>query len=88
MLSCLVFTYFNYFAAPLRAECGFSQVRSEKELDNQLKACQSSTDAIALAQQCGVTLSEDDLQQAAMIAETIPGFSFEKLWFRGVGLIK
>jgi predicted ribosomally synthesized peptide with nif11-like leader len=66
----------------------FSQVRSEKELDNQLKACQSSTDAIALAQQCGVKLSEDDLQQAAMIAETIPGFSFEKLWFRGVGLIK
>ena len=66
----------------------FSQVRSQKELDNQLKACQSSTDAIALAQQCGVKLSEDDLQQAAMKAETIPGFSFEKLWFRGLGLIK
>lgn len=66
----------------------FSQVRSEKELDNQLKACQSITDAIALAQQCGVKLSEDDLQQAAMLAEGIPGFSFEKLWFRGLGLIK
>ena len=65
----------------------FSQVRSEKELDNQLKACRSITDAIALAQQCGVTLSEDDLQQAAMVAEAIPGFSFEKLWFRGLGLI-
>jgi predicted ribosomally synthesized peptide with nif11-like leader len=66
----------------------FSQVRNEKALDNQLKACQSSTDAIALAQQCGVKLSEDDLQQAAIIAEAIPGFSFEKLWFRGVGLLR
>lgn len=66
----------------------FSQVRSDKALDNQLKACQSVADAIALAQQCGVKLSEDDLQQAAIVAEAIPGFSFEKLWFRGVGLIK
>jgi hypothetical protein len=30
---------------------------------------------------------DDDLQQAALVAETIPGFSFEKLWFRGLGLI-
>jgi predicted ribosomally synthesized peptide with nif11-like leader len=66
----------------------FNQVRSDKELDNQLKACQSIADAIALAQQCGVRLSEDDLKKAAMVAETIPGFSFEKLWFRGLGLIK
>jgi predicted ribosomally synthesized peptide with nif11-like leader len=66
----------------------FSQVRSDKALDSQLKACQSSTDAIALAQQCGVKLSEDNLQQAAIIAEAIPGFSFEKLWFRRIGLIK
>jgi predicted ribosomally synthesized peptide with nif11-like leader len=66
----------------------FSQVHSDKELDHQLKVCQSSTDVIALAQQCGVELSQDDLQQAATVAEAIPGFSFEKLWFRGLGLIK
>jgi predicted ribosomally synthesized peptide with nif11-like leader len=65
----------------------FSEVRSNKELEDILKACQSSTDAIALGQQCGVELSEDDLKQAAMVAESIPGFSFEKLWFRGLGLI-
>jgi predicted ribosomally synthesized peptide with nif11-like leader len=66
----------------------FSQVRSDKALEDRLKACQSSTDMIALAQQCGVKLSDDDLKQAATAAEAIPGFSFEKLWFRGLGLIK
>ncbi|PSB54563.1 Nif11-like leader peptide family natural product precursor [Chamaesiphon polymorphus] len=65
----------------------FSRVRSTKELDDRLKVCQSSTDAIALARECGVELSEDDLQQAAMVAEAIPGFSFEKLWFRRLGSI-
>jgi predicted ribosomally synthesized peptide with nif11-like leader len=66
----------------------FSRVRSDKALDDRLKSCQSSTDAIALAQDCGVELSQDDLQQAAMVAEAIPGFSFEKLWFRGLGSIE
>jgi predicted ribosomally synthesized peptide with nif11-like leader len=65
----------------------FSQVRGEKALDDRLKVCQSIDDAIELAQECGVKLSADDLQQAAMVAETITGFSFEKLWFRGLGLI-
>jgi predicted ribosomally synthesized peptide with nif11-like leader len=65
----------------------FSQIHEKKELDNRLKVCQSSHDVIELAQECGVILSEDDLKQAAMVAESIPGFSFEKLWFRGLGLI-
>jgi|GEM_PF-3546584 predicted ribosomally synthesized peptide with nif11-like leader len=65
----------------------FSQIHGEKELDDRLKVCQSSHDVIELAQECGVKLSEDELQQAAIMAETIPGFSFEKLWFRGLGLI-
>jgi predicted ribosomally synthesized peptide with nif11-like leader len=65
----------------------FSQVHHTKELDDQLKTCKSSNDVILLAHQCGLQLSEDDLQQAAIEAETIPGFSFEKLWFRGLGLI-
>jgi predicted ribosomally synthesized peptide with nif11-like leader len=65
----------------------FSQIHGEKELDDRLKVCQSSRDVIELAQECGVKLSEDELQRAAIMAETIPGFSFEKLWFRGLGLI-
>jgi predicted ribosomally synthesized peptide with nif11-like leader len=65
----------------------FSQIHEQKELDDRLKVCQSSHDVIELAQECGVKLSEDDLKQAAMVAEGIPGFSFEKLWFRGLGLI-
>jgi hypothetical protein len=64
----------------------FNQVHNTTALDDQLKTCQSSNDVILLAQQCGVQLSEEDLQQAAIAAETIPGFSFEKLWFRGLGL--
>jgi predicted ribosomally synthesized peptide with nif11-like leader len=66
----------------------FSRVHTTKALDDQLKTCQSGADVIALAQQCGVELSEADLQQAAAMAEAVPGFSFEKLWFRGLGLIK
>jgi predicted ribosomally synthesized peptide with nif11-like leader len=65
----------------------FSQIHEHKELDDKLKVCKSSHDVIALAQECGVELLEDELKQAAMVAETIPGFSFEKLWFRGLGLI-
>ena len=65
----------------------FSQVRNEKELDDRLKICQSSNEAISLAQQCGIELSAEDLQQAAKVAESIPGFSFEKLWFRRIGLL-
>jgi predicted ribosomally synthesized peptide with nif11-like leader len=65
----------------------FSQVRGNKELEDRLRVCQSSQDAIDLAQECGVKLSADDLQQAATLAADIPGFSFEKLWFRGLGLI-
>jgi predicted ribosomally synthesized peptide with nif11-like leader len=65
----------------------FSQIHGQKELDDRLKVCRSSHEVIALAQDCGVKVSEDDLQRAAMVAESIPGFSFEKLWFRGLGLI-
>jgi predicted ribosomally synthesized peptide with nif11-like leader len=65
----------------------FSHVHDRKELDDRLKVCQSSRDVIELAHECGVMVSEDDLQQAAMVAEAISGFSFEKPWFRGLGLI-
>jgi predicted ribosomally synthesized peptide with nif11-like leader len=65
----------------------FTQVHDRTELDARLKVCRSSQDVVKLAQECGVKLSEDELKQAAVVAESIPGFSFEKLWFRGLGLI-
>ncbi len=71
-----------------RISAFFSQVRNTAELDKQLTACRLLTDVRALAQRCGVELSEDDLSQAAMAAAAIPGFSFEKLWFKGLGLIE
>jgi predicted ribosomally synthesized peptide with nif11-like leader len=66
----------------------FSRVRHDRALDDRLKTCQSSAEAIALAQQCGIELSVDELQQAAKIAASIPGFSFEKLWFRKIGALE
>ena len=65
----------------------FIQIHEKKELDDRLKVCQSIHEVISLAQECGVKLSEDDLKQAAVVAETISGFSFEKLWFRRLGSI-
>jgi hypothetical protein len=47
----------------------------------------SPAEAIALAQQCGIYLTEDDLKQAAIAAESVNGFSFEKLWFRRLKLL-
>lgn len=66
----------------------FRQVRRDRTLDAQLHTCRSSAEVIALALECNVDLSEADLHQAALAAEAVPGFSFEKLWFRGLGLIQ
>ncbi len=65
----------------------FRQVHESKALDERLKKCQSTAEVMALALDCGVDLSETELQHAADVAEAVPGFSFEKLWFRGLGLI-
>jgi predicted ribosomally synthesized peptide with nif11-like leader len=64
----------------------FRLIHNDKALDDKLKDCRSSNDVIALAQECNIQISVDELQQAAVLAEAIPGFSFEKLWFRGLGL--
>jgi predicted ribosomally synthesized peptide with nif11-like leader len=65
----------------------FSRVRNTKAWDDRLKLCRSTTDAIALARECGIELSAEDIKQAAVVAKSIPGFSFEKLWFRRLGTI-
>lgn len=65
----------------------FTQVRNTPALDKQLKQCKTAADAIALAHHCNIDLSAADLQQAAQTAATISGFSFEKLWFKHLGLL-
>ncbi len=64
----------------------FEQAQSLPDLNQKLKQCQSPETAIALAREYGFELTITDLQQAAISAQTIPGFSFEKLWFKNLGL--
>ena len=65
----------------------FELAQQSEELNRELKQCQSRSDAIDLADRNGFTLAADDFQQAATAAAAIPGFSFEKLWFRNLGLL-
>ncbi len=64
----------------------FEQADLLPDLNQKLKQCQSPEAAIALASEYGFELTIADLQQAAIAAQTIPGFSFEKLWFKKLGL--
>lgn len=64
----------------------FEQAQSLPELNQKLKQCQSPETAIDLAREHGFELTITDLQQAAIVARTIPGFSFEKLWFKKLGI--
>jgi Nif11 domain len=65
----------------------FERAQQSVEIDRELKQCQSPADAIDLASRNGFSISASDLQQAATAAAAIPGFSFEKLWFRNLGLL-
>jgi predicted ribosomally synthesized peptide with nif11-like leader len=72
---------------PAKTREFFRAVHNDTILNDQLKTCQSPAEAIALAQQCGIDLTEDDLKQAAIAAESVNGFSFEKIWFRRLKLL-
>lgn len=65
-----------------------NRVAASPELQIKLRAITSPIDFLSLAQECSIQISEDELQQAVLLAEAIPGFSFEKLWFRGLGLLE
>jgi hypothetical protein len=65
----------------------FEKVHSTPDLHNKLQQCNCVNDLLILADQCHFNLTEDDLKQAANIAESIPGFSFEKLFFQHLGMI-
>jgi hypothetical protein len=65
----------------------FELAQQSAELNQELKQCQTLADAIDLATRYGFHLTSIDFQQAATAAATIGGFSFEKLWFRNLGLL-
>ncbi len=65
----------------------FDRAQQSVELNDELRQCQSPAAAIDLATRYGFELSERDLQHAATAATAISGFSFEKLWFRNLGLL-
>jgi predicted ribosomally synthesized peptide with nif11-like leader len=65
----------------------FAKVHTDPELNQKLKQCQTTEAAIALGQDCGIALTPADLRQAAAAAEAVAGFSFEKLWFKQLGLL-
>ena len=73
-------------ALDLKLGAFFRQVHDTQALDDRLKTCRSVAEVIALGQDCGFELSAHDLDRAAAAAETVAGFSFEKLWFRGLGI--
>ena len=66
----------------------FEKIHLNPELNHQLHQCQSLDDLISLADQCGFEITASNLKLAAQVAESIKGFSFEKLFFQNLGLIK
>jgi predicted ribosomally synthesized peptide with nif11-like leader len=59
----------------------FAKVHLSPELNQRLYECNSKKDIIDLAHQCGVNLLESNINLAAEIAQSVQGFSFEKIFF-------
>lgn len=66
----------------------FERLHADEALNREHQACQSPDDVLALATKHGFKLTQADLQQAAQAAADQDGFSFEKLWFQGLGMIE
>jgi predicted ribosomally synthesized peptide with nif11-like leader len=65
----------------------FGTAKNNQELNQRVRQCKSSIDVVALAKEYQFEFTEADLRQAAFISQRIEGFSFEKLWFKELGLI-
>ncbi|NJO43544.1 MAG: Nif11-like leader peptide family natural product precursor [Cyanobacteria bacterium RU_5_0] len=65
----------------------FEKAHSTAELNQKLKTSQTPVEVVDLAKAYGFEFTEADLKLAAIAAESVEGFSFEKLWFRQLGLI-
>lgn len=59
----------------------FEIAHQNPEINQKLKQCRSVSMVIDLAQESNIKLTVSQIQQAAVLAYRIPGFSFEKLWF-------
>ena len=64
----------------------FQEAHTNHTLNRAIESCRNIQDAVELANRHGFHLSEIDLIHAAAEAHKIDGFSFEKLWFRSLGL--
>jgi predicted ribosomally synthesized peptide with nif11-like leader len=64
----------------------FVEAHENQALNQAIETCHNPQDVIVLAKSHGFQLAEADLQAAATAAEQIEGFSFEKLWFKRLGL--
>lgn len=62
----------------------FAKVHLNPELNQKLYQCNSKNDVLTLANECGFYLTESDVDMAAEIAESIQGFSFEKVFFKKI----
>lgn len=65
----------------------FETLRTNEAVGVRHKSCHTPQDVLDLATDLGYALTLADLQTLAEAAATVPGFSCEKLWFRGLGLI-
>ncbi|PZD75417.1 hypothetical protein C1752_00432 [Acaryochloris thomasi RCC1774] len=65
----------------------FERLHADEPLTKRHQDCHSPDDVIALAAEYDFDLTEADLQQAAQAAASQDGFSFEKLWFKNLGMI-
>lgn len=66
----------------------FEKIYVTPELNNELHHCNSVEDLINLAKECDFEITLSQLQEVAEIAQSIQGFSFEKIFFQNLGIIK
>lgn len=62
----------------------FEEVHQNPQLNQKLHQCNNFADLINLANDCGIKLTNSDLEQASEIANSIRGFSLEKLFFQNL----
>lgn len=62
----------------------FAKVHLTPEINQKLYQCKSKKDVLNLAQEYGFNLVESDINLAAEIAQSIQGFSFEKIFFNKI----
>lgn len=65
----------------------FLQARQDKALNIAIESCKAADDVVRLARSYGYHFTETDLEEAAQLANQIKGFSFEKIWFKHLGLL-